>query len=30
VKVGHCQALMLKTPSRKTGRFSLCEEKQVK
>jgi hypothetical protein len=25
VKVGHCQALILKTPSRKTGRFSLSE-----
>jgi hypothetical protein len=25
VKVGHCQAIMLKTPTRKSGRFSLCE-----
>jgi hypothetical protein len=27
VKVGHCQALIQKTPTRKSGRFSLSDER---
>ena len=26
VKVGHCQAIKVETPSRKTGRFFLCAQ----